>query len=123
MRTGTGSSSTLQWVESCPGPHQIKRQSDCSLFCVSRDPKMICPQRLRLLNRHKAAGANLESARQYLQERMGACSKAEFLLISDSLDRATEALEQCLAKLQDHIRSHRCEEEEGTATMRAAGEA
>ena len=39
---------------------------------------------------------------------MGVCTKGEYLMLSDALDRAAKALESTRAALADHIRQHCC---------------
>jgi len=43
-----------------------------------------------------------------LRERIGICPKAEFLSLSDALDRAWLALDSARAALDAHIREHGC---------------
>jgi len=43
-----------------------------------------------------------------LHGRLGRCSKAEFLELSDEIDRATEMLDHTGAILEAHIRRHCC---------------
>ncbi len=61
-------------------------------------------------------------ARQYLHQRMGSCTKAEFLVLSDSFDRASQALDEARAALEAHIRSHGCEKGAAAGATLSAGE-
>ena len=45
---------------------------------------------------------------QLFQKVAGRCSKAEFLELSDEIDRATEMLDHTGAILEAHIRRHCC---------------
>jgi len=50
----------------------------------------------------------VEIARQRIQGRIGICSKAEFLFLSDQLDRASDALNRAQFTLDDHVATHCC---------------
>lgn len=82
---------------------------------------MGCGQRLWLTSVWKAASATLDVARQQLQRRMGYCSKAEFLVLTDNLDRASEEVDRTRAALDEHIRIHGCAEEQRAEVRPAAG--
>ena len=69
---------------------------------------MGCPRRSRLEKNRDQASARVAAIRQRLRERISLCPKQEFLMLTDDLDRASEAVDQAQAVLDAHIRVHCC---------------
>jgi hypothetical protein len=76
---------------------------------------MSCARRRALQQQHEIAEANLDACRQRLGTKGGICSKAEFLVLTDQLDRAWEVLHHASAALENHIRKHQCLEKQDEA--------
>jgi len=69
---------------------------------------MTCPTRASLQRRFDQVSARVDTAKQRLLERVATCSQAEFLALSDELDRACDLLRHLHAALDLHIRQHAC---------------
>lgn len=69
---------------------------------------MACARREHLQQRHDSVRATFDAVRKRLRERIGRCPRAEFLALSDDLDRAGEALDFARAALDNHILHHCC---------------
>ena len=69
---------------------------------------MSCQRRLRLEQKHTRAGERVADVRERIHDRIGICSKGEFLALTDELDRVSEVLEHARAALDQHIQEHCC---------------
>jgi len=74
-----------------------------------------------LEQRHDIAETNVDICRKRLRGKAGMCSKAEFLAMTDQLDRAWEVLHHASAVLDNHIRQHGCSEKQDEAVAAADG--
>jgi hypothetical protein len=61
------------------------------------------------------ACATLDLIRERLRERIGKCSRSEFLTLNDEFDRANELLGHARAALDNHVRQHCCLAQDGAA--------
>jgi hypothetical protein len=48
------------------------------------------------------------AARERLLDKLSTCSRAEFLALTDKVERATDLLDHARAALDLHIRKHSC---------------
>ena len=74
---------------------------------------MLCTTRACLEQGYLEADAIYNNARQRLLERVAACSKAEFLMLTNQVDRAGDLLRKAHSCLEDHVRQHSCVTEQG----------
>ena len=70
---------------------------------------------VRLEQRFQEAAARFDTARKRLLERVAICSKAEFLTLSDDVDRASDLMEHTRSALDTHIRQHCCLAQHGAS--------
>ena len=78
---------------------------------------MTCPTRARLEARLRQVTATFDNARKHLLERVATCSKQEFLVLTDEVDRALDLLDRARVALDLHIRQHSCLAHEGVAAV------
>ena len=88
-------------------PSEMERRLPSVLF-QGATRVMSCARREYLERKTDQAGMKLDLARQRLRERIGICTKEEFLTLSDDLDRASELLDSTTQALDNHIRRHCC---------------
>ena len=69
---------------------------------------MQCPERLQLEQKCRNASATLDAAVQKRRERVGVCTREEFLRLSQELGVAGHALRQIQQDLDRHIQEHCC---------------
>jgi len=76
---------------------------------------MTCPTRARLEARLRRVTGTFGNARQHLLERVATCSQAEFLALTDEVDRACDLFNHARSALDLHLRQHSCSGEDDVA--------
>lgn len=69
---------------------------------------MNCEERSRMALEYQEASAAFEQARKELQAHIGTLSKAEYVVLSNLVDRAWGTLQKVHGALDEHIRWHTC---------------
>jgi hypothetical protein len=69
---------------------------------------MCCKHRVRLEKNYRTAGANFDTARHRLHQRIGISSQREYMALKRDADVACEKLDFARSELDSHISNHCC---------------
>jgi len=75
-----------------------------------------CTIRERLAQKQAELDAKLDAARRTLEARIGTCSKAEYLELSQEVNALWRDLSEARGALDAHIRAHKCFSRLGAGT-------